>query len=423
MSNNRNSYKLLLTACLIAGLFISQAWASVYKCEDDYGNIIFSDEPCKKGQSGTRLRWLKNTHSGLKSRKNKVLTQEQKTARKAKKNNKAYVLLSLLTTTKLELETRTLRSYLNGEASDHPELMLPDGIVVDLLDVDKMLINYKLGADELKVHFIMHDGYEETRIIKKPFPVLSGEARLGSFSKSLEDIKQIEFFNSQKLRKKRDRSQKQKKLAEKNKQKSLGDKPARKQAAKNKEEVPVIELDLSNEVTPSKNEPVKEFTNIPGADTVTMNSVKKLATANTIETLSVSKPKAKPRIKVVPKNAPVADIPKPVIHSVEGKRLPMVFANGKTTFLKRGTLSSRKGDKAAPPGLFILNSKEQIPYTQIKSIRVRPTADKSRLVVAVALKSGEIKMENMSRPFTRIHGRSDKGEFEHSLLDIKSINF
>ena len=126
---------------------------------------------------------------------------------------------------------------------------------------------------------------------------------------------------------------------------------------------------------------------------------------------------------MVPKNEPVTDIPKPVIHSVEGKRLPLVFANGKTTFLKRGTLSSRKGDKAALPGLFILNSKEQIPYIQIKSIRVRPTADKSRLVVAVALKSGEIKMENMSRPFTRIHGRSEQGEFDHSLLDIKSINF
>ncbi len=392
MSNNRNSYILFLTTCLIAGLFISQARASVYKCEDDNGNIIFSDEPCKKGQSGTKLRWLKNTHSASKSKKNKVLTQEQKTARKAKKNNKAYVLLSLLTTTKLELETATLRSYLNGEASEHPELMLPDGIVVDLLDVDKMLINYKLGADELKVHFIMHDGYEETRIIKKPFPVLSGEARLGSFSKSLEDIKQIEFFNSQKLRKKRDRSQKQKKLAEKNKQKSLGDDPTEKQTAKNKEEVPVIELDLSNEVIPDKNTPAP-------------------------------KPTSRPRIKVIPKNTPVTDVPKPVIHSVEGKRLPLVFANGKTTFLKRGTLSSRKGDKAAPSGLFILNSKEQIPYTQIKSIRVRPTADKSRLVVAVALKSGEIKMENMSRPFTHIHGRSEQGVFDHSLLDIKSINF
>ncbi len=301
--------------------------------------------------------------------------------------------------------------------------MLPDGIVVDLLDVDKMLINYKLGADELKVHFIMHDGYEETPIIKKPFPLLSGEARLGSFSKSLEDIKQIEFFNSQKLRKKRDRRQKQKKLAEKNKQKSLGDNPARKQAAKNKEEVPVIELDLSNEVTPDKNAQVKEFTNIPGSKTVSNRSVQNPPTAHIVETTPAPKPKPKPRIKVVPKNEPVTDIPKPVIHSVEGKRLPLVFANGKTTFLKRGTLSSRKGDKAAPPGLFILNSKEQIPYTQIKSIRVRPTADKSSLVVAVALKRGEIKMENMSRPFTRIHGHSDKGEFDHSLLDIKSINF
>ncbi len=387
MSKNRNSYKLFLTACFIASLFISQAWASVYKCEDDNGNIIFSDEPCKKGQSGTKLRWLKNTHSGSKSKKNKVLTQEQKTARKAKKNNKAYVILSLLTTTKLELETSTLRCNLDGEQSDQPELMLSDGITVDLLDVDKILIKYKLGADELTVHFIMHDGYEETRVIKKPFPILSGEARLGSFSKSLEDIRQIEFFNSQKLRRTRDKQRKKHKQ-----QLARTDKSKKTSTIKAgvRKEVPVIELDLSNEVTPDKNAPAAT---------------------------------SRPRIKVVPKNVPVTDIPKPVIHSVEGKRLPLVFANGKTTFLKRDTLSSRKGDKAAPPGVFILNSKEQIPYTQIKSIRVRPTADKSRLVVAVALKSGEIKMENMSRPFTRIHGRSDKGEFEHSLLDIKSINF
>lgn len=389
---------LSLVVLVFLIVYSNPVWSAVYKCEDDNGNIIFSDEACKKSQSGTKLRWLKNTHSAKKSKRSKTLTVEQKTARKAKKNNEAYVLLSLLTTTKLELETKTLRSNLDGEVSDRPELMLSDGITVDLLDVDKMLISHKPGADELSLHFIMQDGYEETRIIKKPFPVISGDARLGSFTKSLEDIKQIEFFNSKKLRKKR---KQHKNIAAKKSSGTTRHKAGKNKLNKAKKEVPIIELDLSDEVASApKVKSVKEFGN-------------------------VSSPVAQPKIKVVPKSTttPENQELKPVIPSIQGKRLPVVFADDKTTFLERGTLSSRKGDKTAPQGIFVLNNKEQISYTEIKSIRIRPTADKSRLVVAVALKSGEIKMENMSQPFTRIQGRSDKGRFDFSLLDIKSISF
>ncbi len=382
---------LWMMVLILMLIFISPARAVVYKCEDNNDNIIFSDEPCKKGQSSTKVRWLKNTHSAKSAKKTKILTPEQKTARKAKKNNQAYVLLSLLTSTKLELETKSLRCTLGGDTTAQPELLLSDGLSIDLLEVDKMTISYKLGQDELKVHFIMQDGYEETRTIKKPFPVISGEARLGRFSKSLEDIKQIEFFNSKKLRKKQNKHDR---IAHKKTP------PVKKVSRPAKaDEVPVIELDLSGDVAPgSANKQVQEFTNISKSNN----------------------PQKQPQIKVVAKNNPGL---KPVIPDVQGKRLPVIFANDKSTFLQRGTLSSRKGEMSAPQGIFILNNREQIPYARIKSIRVRPTADRSKLVVAVALKEGEIKMENMSKPFTRIQGKTSSGNFDYSLLELKSISF
>ncbi len=362
--------------------------AQVYKCENGMGEINFSDEPCAKGETGERLKWLKGAASNKKSKRSAygVPAGAKKTAKKARKDNKAYVLLSLMTTTQLELETASLRSTLKGKTSDVAELLLPDGITVDLLKVDKIIITYKLGRGEVRARFVMADGYEEVKTIKKPFPVISGEAKIGRFSKSLQDIKQIEFFNSKKLLKtagkkslKNQSSAKKKPLA--------GKKPlANKEPSANKES-PVIELDLSHQV--------------PSADA---RKKKKITVASSAK---------KPAIKVVNK--------KSVNHS-QLSTIQVDFVNEEKMFLQREALSSSKGNQKSRGQHFLVGDKEQIPYKAIKTIKVRPTT-KNQLLVAVELKTKEIKMEVMSPPFTRIIGKTDSGAFDHSLLEIKSISF
>ena len=380
-----------LLALLVLISFAHMASAQVYKCESDAGNIIFSDEPCKKGEYSTRLNWLKTKPSGQKSRKasDSVSSRAKKTARKAKRNNEAYVLLSLLTTTQLELETASLRSSLRDEETDGPELILSDGITVDLLKVDKMLMSSSLGKNKMRVRFIMNDGYEEEKIITRPYPVITGEAKIGRFSKSLDDIKRIEFFNSEKLLKARGD-----KLALKKRKKSRGSKKT--DTDTKSDETPVIELDLSHEVRSEK-------TFVPKVRPVT---AKKTAKDTSL-----------PVKKLTPNN--VKQTSKPPSE----KRIPVVFSNDKKTSLIRSSLGSSRGSQTTAGQQFILNDREHIPFDKIKSIRVRPTGDKNKLVVAVALKTGEIKMENMSQPFTRIQGETGSGRFNYSLLEIKSISF
>ncbi len=355
------------------------AEAQVYRCENAAGEINFSDEPCSKSETGKRLNWLNGTTSTKKAKqktsRSSVSTQEKKTAQKAKKNNEAYVLLSLLTTTQLELETASLRSTLDGETTDTPELVLSDGITVNLLKVDKMFISYKIGSRKLQARFVMNDGYEEEKTINKPFPKISGEAKIGSFSKSLEDIKKIEFFNSKKLLN------------------TMGNKSDKTQSVSSKKplprkqlpvkmapsEAPVIELDLSHQI------PVTE---------------RKKSVKN-------------PQVKVV-KDKSISNIPSSAIL--------VDFVSQKQAILNKLDLSSSKGGKKSRGQHFWVSDKEQIPYDAIKTIKVRPTA-KNQLLVAVELKTKEIKMEVMSPPFTRVVGKSRSGVFDHSLSEIKSISF
>jgi len=360
-------------------LFTSHAvQAQVYKCENNMGEINFSDEPCSRGETSTRLNGIKSTPSSKQKKQSSRSVQTKKTAKKARKNNEAYVLLSLLTTTQLELETATLRSSLADETTESPELLLPDGITVDLLKVDKILLSRtQTSKSKLKAQFIMNDGFKQEIFIKKPYPVISGEAKIGRFSKSLGDIKVIEFFNSKKLLKARSN----KKIVQKESKKTTTANKKPKPPAQN--ETPVIELDLSNEIKPS----------------------------------SVSKPE----IKVVSgKNSPTK---KPTSIKKASSKIQVDFVNEKKAWLNKSSLGSSRNNNQANGHKFILNDSEHIPYDKIKSIRVRPTSDKSRLVVAVALKNGEIKMENMSQPFTRVLGNTGSGSFDHSLLDIKSISF
>lgn len=352
--------------------------AQIYKCQNSIGETNFSDEPCVKGESSTRLKNLEfNTPKrqqgkaqAAQQKKSLKTSRSQRTAQKAEKNNEAYVLLSLKTTTQLELETNSLRSTLHDEMTELPELVLSDGIIVDLLIVNKILIAHKYGKKQLHVKFIMDDGYEETKIIKKPFPTISGKAKIGRFSKSLGDIKQIEFFNSAKLRKQRAAAEK---LSGKNKIKKQKQNKIVTAAA---EQSAVIELDLSHQLEATQSTDNKKIK----------------------QGKSLKKSKMSNKVQVV---------------LVDGRKIRLI---------KSSLNSSREGRKSGAAD-FILNDHESIPFAQIKAIKIRPTQDKNSLVVAVSLKNGEIKMENMSKPFTRISATSDADVFDRSLLNIKSISF
>ncbi len=352
--------------------------AQVYRCENKIGEIKFSDEPCSRGESSERLNWLNDTPSRKKYRNKRTSSntiQAIKTSKKAKKNNKAYVLLSLLTTTQLELDTATLRSSLNGETTEVPELILSDGIKVDLLRVQKIKIIHQYGKADLQVRFIMDDGYEEVKKMDKPFPVISGAAKIGRFSKSLEDIKQIEFFNSTILLK-----EVGKKIVKNKKVTSAkpleSEKPKQKKSLQKKNEVPVIELDLSHQLPQKKILPHKDNVKIAEKD----------------------------------KKAP----------QLAG--IQVDFVNKKKMTLQRNTLASAKGSQKSQGEIFIFSDKEKIPFDEIQSIKVRSTG-KNQLLVAVKLKTKEIKMEVMSKPYTRIIGKTASGSFDHSLSEIKSISF
>ncbi len=173
-------------------LFINNSLqAQVYKCENSIGEVRFSDEVCKKGENTRHLNWLSSDAEPV----------QKKLIKKAHidvaKNNEPYALLSLLTSTQLELQTASLRSSYQNESTDAPELILPDGVIVDLLKVDKIILTHQYT--NIKAHFIMANGYEETKILESPYPIIKGNTKIGRFSKSLKDIKKIEFFNAKKI--------------------------------------------------------------------------------------------------------------------------------------------------------------------------------------------------------------------------------
>jgi len=376
-----------LSFILFLLLFSSSVQAQVYKCENDAGDIKFSDEPCSKGEDSERLDWLKgatSTYKKKKKRKSARVTQAQKTAKKARKTNEAYVLLSLLTTTQLELKTDSLKSSLNDEVTIGPELLLSDGLTIDLLKVDKIIMAYQSSTRKLQARFIMSDGYEEVKVLNKPFPRISGEAKIGRFEKSLEDIKQIQFFNSKKLLKLADK----KSLEERSKVKKPG---------------------LTQQVVPKKNMPIEK-------DPIAQTDVPviELDLSHQVEPAPSNKPLKNPKVKVVSQKESAKEVPK------TGVIVDLI--NKTQSVLKKTGLSSSKGGKQSRGQHFFISDKQQIPYDEIKTIKVRPTS-KKQLIVAVELKSKEIKMEVMSPPFTRIVGKSDSGGFDHSLSEIKSISF
>ncbi len=351
--------------------------AQVYKCKNSVGEVRFSDEGCHKGESSSRLNWLKSGPSAYKKKIDPAVLQARKTARKAKKNKEAYVVLSLITTTQLELETATLRSSYNGESTELPELILPDGITVDLLKVDKIILTSQYAKNSLKARFIMVDGYQEIKILKKPYPVISGAAKIGHFKKSLGDIKKIEFFNSQKLLK--DRADKPK-IVKKKKLKKIT--PPEK-------DVPVIELDLSHEIV---NKKINE--------TPSNNS--------------------KPEIKAIANKEPEKNRRSAAGQSNSAE---IQLLNYEKVIAPKTSLASTRGEQKSVKQYFIVDDRRQIPFNKIKQIKVRSMKTNSALLVAIELEDKEIKMEVMPAPYTHITGTSSAGSFDYSLAEIKSMSF
>jgi|GEM_PF-3462948 len=402
------NHNLFITFLLL--FIIQPVTAQVYKCESPSGQINFSDESCSKGETGHRLNWLDGTTSTKKKKLKKINSQQiqaKKTAAKARKNNQAYTLLSLLTTTQLELETVSLYSSYQQEKTKLPELILPDGLIVDLLKVDKIIISSQYGKNAIKVHFIMANGYEQTVNLQKPYPVLHGAAKIGRFSKSLGDIRRIEFFNSKKLLKVRAR-QAQKKIQQVKKSSvtrksqlqgeasSINEKQSLEKSKQklSKEDVPVIELDLSQQVADEQKQD-----------------------------------DASAKIKIVPLEHKTALQVGQLKHRTATKSgnetsvIQVLFVNDKKMQLHHNGLSTTKGHSKSQGAKLILNDNKQIAFAAIKRIKIRPTANNLSLLVAIELTTKEIKMEVMLPPFTRILGQSMTGKFNHSLLELKSISF
>jgi len=398
IKKSRADFQLWQYLLLCSLLFFTHTsvWAQAYKCETSAGQIKFSDEPCSKNETSSRINWIKTSPGNKKSKiRGKTQSQAQRVQQKAKKNNEAYVLLTLLTNTNLELETTTLRSTLSGETTSAPELLLANGLTIDLLKVNKIILKYKQGKLGLQARFIMSNGYQEVKMLQKPFPILSGEAKIGRFKKSLQYIKKIEFFNSKKLLT-HDTKKKAKPLHNKMTEK--------KQSARNKvkEDIPVIELDLSHQLIESQQQ----------------------AKVKPVKNIEKSIPVKQKNIVPVTPVKPDTDNSAADNNKIQsGSAIEIKFVNDKKMSVKYKNLSSAKGKQKSLSGVFIVNNKKQIPYAQIKNIKVRPTSKKSSLVVAIELKTKEIQMEIMIPPFTHIIGHSSKGKFDHSLLEIKSISF
>jgi len=351
-------------------LIYSSVQAQVYKCENSIGEVRFSDEVCKKGESTRRLNWLS---SSAKAPKNKpVKKTNNNVARQIARNNEAYALLSLLTNTRLELDTVSLRSSYKDESTDAPELILPDGIIVDLLKVDKIILTSQRSKKRLKAHFIMLNGYEEVKILKSPYPIIKGKTQIGRFSQSLKDIKKIEFFNSKILWNKT--------FASDNTpyRESISVKEKERATRKHLQKSPIIDLDLSHQIQ-EQNQPKV--------------------------VLTTAKPKPVEKVKQIQTGFPIQ----------------VKLVNKQTLYLQESELTSSKGEQQSRGQHFIINDTIQIPFNTIKQIKIRPMATNSALLVAIELMNKEIKMEVMLRPYTHLMGKSRAGQFERSLSDIKSI--
>lgn len=394
MSIKRKTYPLIVIALLILFSF-SSACSAVYKCEDDFGRIRFSDEPCSRGESSTRVKGI--TSAAAKKRSPK---REVKTSRKKIKSKEPVVLISLLTTTRLELKTASLSSSRGDESSQGIELVLPDGIKLDLTKVSTIRIRKSTRNNEIIAHIVMHDGFESIQTIPKPYPVISGDINIGRFSKSLQDIKTMEFFNSDKLPPKQKPDKIVNKPAAYPKNTAQSDHP-------DKQEVPVIELDLSE-----KSQSETTAKTVPGAK-IKISAIPDRQ--NVSASTSISPDVITKSATVVPAKKP---LPRPVKQS---QNAHVTLVNDSHINLQKSTMASQRGKISAPQQL-VLSNNVKISFKAIKQIKVRPTGDQSAIVVAVHLLTGEIKMENMSRPFTLVSGQSGSQHVSRSLLEIKSIH-
>jgi len=381
---------------LLIFISMSSAWPAVYQCEDEFGGVKFSDEPCSRGESSKRINWLKSSYTNPAKKHN--TKSQAKSSRKKIKSSEPVVLVSLLTTTQLQIKTDTLTSSRGGETGEYLELLLADGIRLDLTKVNTIQIKKSTRNNEIIAHIVMSDGFENTQIIPEPYPIISGDINIGRFSKSLQDIKTMEFYNSSKL------PQKYKKEKVVSQSKHQYQKQAQAQANNTnrsaKEEVPVIELDMSEKVQATTSAK-------PVADPkIKTSEIPYRQSAHTVAETAARPADQKPASRA----------------NQHSQNAELTLVNDRRLKLQKNTMGSQRGSAAAQNKL-ILSKNVQVPYKDIKQIKIRPTADKSAVVVAVHLLTGEIKMENMSRPFTLISGQSGSQNFSGSLLEIKSVRF
>ncbi len=359
------TYALILLLTFIVFHDSAISHAQIYKCKNKAGEINFSDEVCVKGEKSTRLDMQ------ISSPKDEPIAPPKKA------RTDAYTLVSLLSRSQVELNTASIQSVLNGQTSELPELLLSDGIAIDLLNVDKIIISHVISTDKTSMQIIMQDGYQETKIISEPFPDIIGKTRIGSFRKSLEDIRQIEFFNSHKV-------------------------PIKAM----KESLHIKSQSLS------AHQPTKDKIDVTpkGQQRQETSKVIELDLTREIETKSTMQP--------IPQKIKKSPLPKKNFNMAQ-----LILIDDRQIEIDKHSIGSSREGHQTQTAHFILNAQDKIPFNEIKSIKVRPNKDNSQLVVAVSLKSREIKMENMSKPFTRIQVTSNMVTIDYSLLEIKSISF
>lgn len=384
--------KCLIVVSLLLTLSVQLALAKVFRCENVDGETVFSDEPCAGGAS-TEIKWLPKQYKTRPPEKKRLPVKTTEDA------DQAYAIVTMLTSTKIRLLTETVGSSRGAMVNENNELILPDGLIIDFLEVKKITVKKNVLKNALAVRFEMRDGNSDIIEISSPYPVIKGRTKIGKFSKSLEDIKSIEFFNSDKL--------------------SPGpglDKKSGKAAAVKPEETPVIELDLSGDAGSSSG-PVPAKHVAP---------VKELPPSNP----GMSRAVAKPRIKVLPVNrhdeitgAQQARRNTDKPPSLLTDEVQVILQNESLVIFDESSMRSARAGGAESAGQLVLKDNLKIGFNEMKAIRVRKTEAGNAIVLAVHLLTGEIKMENMLPPFTIISGNSGNGDRHLPLNEIQSIRF
>lgn len=169
--------------------------ADFYKCIDDNGNITFSDTPCSK--DAVKLKGYSYYDKSDDVTDNQIIRDNESSNVKntsCKVNpDTAKAIVRFTNGEQIILSTKTMKS--NRGMSWHlgNNLALPSGINVPFLRMKNIEIKKAYDDSFIKINIKMCNGETYYEKIKKPWLSISGETAVGRFSKSLIDIKSIEF--------------------------------------------------------------------------------------------------------------------------------------------------------------------------------------------------------------------------------------